>query len=330
MPIRAEAVVIEGKGGPEVLSLQTREVRDPGPGEVRVRVLAAGLNRADTLQRRGFYPAPKGAPADVPGLEFAGEVESLGEGVFGLSEGDRVMGITAGGGMAGAIVAHERELVSIPERFDFVHAAAIPEVFMTAFDALFLQADVGPGSRVLLHAAASGIGTAGAQLASAVGARVFGTLRTAGKRDRIARYGFEGIVVAEEKRFEEALSELVPQGVDVILDTVGAAYLEQNLSVLAPKGTLVIIGLMGGTRAEVNLGAILAKRARIRGSVLRSRPLEEKAALAREFERRVLPLFEAGRVEPVIDEVFDARDVVEAHRAMEANRNVGKIVVRFG
>lgn len=329
MPSEVDAVIIRGKGGPEVLTIGTLLVRDPGPGEVRVRVRASGLNRADTLQRRGFYPAPKGAPQDVPGLEFAGEVEAVGEGVSSFAPGDRVMGITAGGGMAGAIVVHERELVRIPTRFEFVQAAAIPEVFMTAFDALFLQGGLGPGQTVLLHAAASGVGTAGAQLASAVGARPFGTLRTAEKVARLAPYGFEGLVVAEDKSFEPRLRELAPDGMDLILDTVGAAYLQENLRALAPSGTLVIIGMMGGTRAELDLGAILSKRARVLGSVLRSRPLEEKAALARAFERHVIPLFESGRVAPVVDEVFDVAQIADAHRAMEANRNVGKIVVRF-
>ena len=330
MPIEVEAVVIRGKGGPEVLSLDVITIRDPGPSEVRVRVRAAGLNRADTLQRRGFYPAPKGAPADVPGLEFAGEVEAVGEGVFDVKVGDRVMGITAGGGMAQAIVVHERELVRIPEGLDFVQAAAIPEVFMTAFDALILQGGLGPGKAALLHAAASGIGTAGAQLAHAVGARAFGTLRSPEKLARLEGFGFEALVVAKEKRFEDELRAVLPGGADVILDTVGAAYLEQNLDVLAPRGVLVIIGMMGGTRAEVSLNTLLAKRATIRGSVLRSRPLEEKAALARAFEQQVLPLFESGRCRPVVDEVFPAKEIAAAHVAMEANRNVGKLVVTFG
>jgi NADPH:quinone reductase len=329
MSIHVEAVLIGGKGGPEVLALGTLEVRDPGPGEVRVRVHAAGLNRADTLQRRGFYPAPRGVPADVPGLEFAGEVEATGPNVVDFRAGDRVMGIAAGGAMAGAIVAHERELVRIPERFGFVEAAAIPEVFMTAYDALFVQGGLGPGKTALLHAAASGIGTAGAQLARAVGARPFGTLRSADKRERLAPYGFEGLVVVEDKTFEAAMRELVPAGFDVVLDTVGAAYLGQNVSVLGPLGVLVIIGMMGGARAELNLGALLEKRACVRGSVLRSRPLEEKAALAQAFQRQVIPLFESGRVSPVVDEVFEAARVADAHRAMEENRNVGKIVIRF-
>jgi NADPH:quinone reductase len=329
MPITVDAVVIRGKGGPEVLGLETIQIRDPGPGEVRVRVHAAGLNRADTLQRRGFYPAPRGAPADVPGLEFAGEVEAVGEGVFELRSGDRVMGICAGGGMAGAIVAHERELVRIPERFDFVDAAAIPEVFMTAFDALFLQGGLRPGMSVLLHAAASGIGTAGAQLAKSIGARAYGTLRTAEKIARLEPFGFDGLVVAEEKTFEPTMRELAPGGVDVILDTVGAAYLDQNVNLLASGGVLVVIGMMGGTRAELNLGALLAKRACVRGSVLRSRPLEEKAALAQAFQRQAIPLFESGQLAPVVDEVFEAARIADAHRAMEENRNVGKIVIRF-
>jgi NADPH:quinone reductase len=329
MPIHVKAVVIGGKGGPEVLSIGALEVRDPGPGEVRVRVHAAGLNRADTLQRRGYYPAPRGVPADVPGLEFAGEVEATGPNVVDFRAGDRVMGIAAGGAMAEAIIAHERELVRIPARFSFVEAAAIPEVFMTAFDALFLQGELGPGKTVLLHAAASGIGTAGAQLARAVGARPFGTLRTEGKLERLSLLGFEGLVIVEEKTFEPALRALVPAGFDIVLDTVGAAYLGQNVSVLGAGGVLVVIGMMGGTRAELNLAALLEKRACVRGSVLRSRPLEEKAALAQAFQKQVVPLFESGLVVPVVDEVFESARIAEAHRAMEENRNVGKIVVRF-
>jgi NADPH:quinone reductase len=281
--VKARAVVIEGKGDVDVLRIGEIAVRPPGPGELLVEIAAAGLNRADVLQRRGFYPAPPGVPANVPGLEYAGTVVELGEGASDFAAGDRVMGIVAGGGMASHVVVHAREAIRVPDGMALTDAAAIPEVFLTAYDALFVQASLGMGMTVLLHSLGSGVGTAALQLARAVSARALGTSRTQDKLARCVSLGLaagDGMLVGD-KRFAGFVAERTEgRGVDVILDTVGAAYLSENVAALANRGTLVVIGLMGGSGAELQLGALLQKRARVVGSVLRSRPLEEKAALA--------------------------------------------------
>lgn len=327
--IESRVVTIEGKGGPEVLSLTTRETRDPGPSEVRVTVRAAGLNRADSLQRKGFYPAPPGAPADIPGLEFAGEVESVGPGVRHAKVGDRVMGIVAGGGMATHLVVHERELVPIPKNLDFVQAAAIPEVYATVFDALVVQASCGLGSRVLLHAVGSGIGTAAIQLVRAFGGISIGTSRSASKLERCLELGLDHAVHGGDGGFAIGVREVMPDGVDVILDTVGASYLEQNVEVLATGGTIVTIGLLGGAKGTLALGTLLAKRGSIRGSTLRARPLEEKASLAARMRTELVPLFERGTLKPVVEEALPMERIREAHTRLDANETFGKLVLTW-
>lgn len=329
---KARAVIIEGRGDVDVLRLAELPFREPGPGELLIEVAAAGLNRADVLQRRGFYPAPPGAPANVPGLEYAGTVATVGDGVTELVAGDRVMGIVGGGGMASHLVVHAREAIRVPDGMSLTDAAAIPEVFLTAYDALFVQAALGMGQTVLLHSIGSGVGTAALQLARAVSARVLGTSRTQDKLQRCEPLGLaagDGILVSD-KRFAARVAELTAgRGVDVILDTVGATYLSENLEALASRGALVVIGLMGGASAEVALGALLQKRARVQGSVLRSRPLEEKAALAQAFARAALPLFASGALKPVVDSVLPMAEIREAHRRMEQNETFGKIVLSW-
>ena len=327
--MKARAVVITKPGGPEVLEVQEREVREPGHGEVLVEVAAAGLNRADTLQRRGFYPAPPGYPDDMPGLELAGTIAQLGAGVTAFSEGDAVMAITGGGGMCTHAVLHERELVRVPKGMSLTDAAAIPEVFMTAYDALYLQANVGLSDRVLVHAVASGVGTAALQLNQVAGATTVGTSRSREKLERCKSLGLEHALCTDPGFTSTDLFEIFPSGVDVILDTVGAKYLEENLESIAPKGMIVTIGLVGGVKGEINLGRLLRKRATWVGSVLRARPLEEKAVLAQSFQREIVPLFEAGRLKPVIDEVLPMEQAGEAHRRMEANETFGKLVLRW-
>lgn len=326
--MKTRVVRITKPGGPEVLELADGEVREPGPGEVLVAVEAAGLNRADCLQRRGVYPAPPSYPADIPGLELAGSVEKVGEG-GSWSKGDRVMCITGGGAMATHVVVHERELVAIPRGLSTVDAAAVPEVFMTSFDALFRQANVGLGSTVLVHAVASGIGTAATQLVRAAGGVSIGTSRSAVKLERCRALGLDHPIDAAGGTFADQVREVVPHGVDVVLDTIGAKYLKENVAVLATRGTVIVIGLLGGVAGELSLGALLQKRATITGSVLRSRPLEEKAALAQAFRSQVLPLFERGALNPVIDAVLSMRDVADAHRRMEASETFGKLVLRW-
>lgn len=328
--MQARAVVIEGKGDVDVLRLGSLEVRDPGPGEVLVEVAAAGVNRADTLQRRGFYPAPPGAPAQVPGLEYAGTVAQVGAGVSALRVGDRVMGIVAGGGMATHVVVHEREALRVPGGLDLQQAAAIPEVFLTAYDALFAQAGVGMGQDVLIHAVGSGVGTAALQLVRASGARAIGTSRSAGKLERCREFGLQdGLLIADKRFSAQVLERTGGRGVDVILDSIGAAYLGENLASLALRGKLVVIGLMAGATGELALSTLLSKRLQLLGSVLRSRPLEEKAALAQAFSRDVLPLFERGLLSPVIDAVLPMADIAQAHRRMEANDSFGKLVMTW-
>lgn len=326
----ARAVRIRESGGPEVLELGAIDVREPGPGELLVEVAAAGLNRADTLQRRGFYPAPPGAPPDVPGLEYAGTVSAVGEGVSSFAPGDRVMGIVAGGGMATHLVTHEREALPVPEGMSITDAAAVPEVFLTAYDALFLQGGLGMGQTALLHSVGSGVGTAALQLVRVAGARAIGTSRTPEKIERCRELGLDDGIVVEEARFAAAVKERTAgRGADVVLDTVGGAYLGENVAAVARGGRIVVIGLMGGVAGEMPLGTLLAKRALVRGTVLRSRPLEEKAALSQAFARDVIPLLAAGRLRPVVDAVLPMKDVAEAHRRMEANETFGKLVLAW-
>ncbi|MDH5676279.1 MAG: NAD(P)H-quinone oxidoreductase [Myxococcales bacterium] len=328
--VEAAAVRIEGKGEADVLSIGSLQVADPGPSQVLIEVEAAGLNRADILQRRGHYPAPPGVPADVPGLEYAGKVAAVGDGVSHRKVGDRVMGIVAGGGMASHLVCHERETIAVPEGMRISDAAAIPEVYLTAYDALFVQGGLSLGQRVLLHSVGSGVGTAALQLCKVAGATAIGTSRSQDKLERCEKLGLHVGVLAEDKQFAKAVLEATGgAGVDLILDTVGAAYLEDNLRCLTLGGTMIVIGLMGGALGSLALGALLNKRARIAGSVLRSRPLEEKIALAQRFERAVVPLLQNGALEPVVDRVMPMQEIAEAHRYLESNASFGKVVMTW-
>jgi NADPH:quinone reductase len=328
--IEAQAVVIAGKGDVDVLRIDRLQVREPGWGELLIEVAAAGLNRADALQRRGLYPAPPGVAAHVPGLEYAGRVARLGEGVTDFAVGDRVMGIVAGGGMATHLVVHGREAMRVPEGMSLTDAAAVPEVFLTAYDALFLQAGLGLGQVVLLHAVGSGVGTAALQLACATGARPIGTSRSAEKLERCKALGLTDAVLVPDNRFASRVMELsAGRGADVILDTIGAAYLAENITALAGGGRLVLVGLMGGASAEIALGTILAKRAKVIGTVLRSRPFEQKAALMQAFSRDVLPLLQRGAIKPVVDCVLPMAEIQEAHRRMERSQSFGKIVLSW-
>ncbi len=331
MAARSRAVVLRGAGDVNVLHLEEVERPVPGGGEVLVEIAAAGLNRADCLQRRGMYPAPPGAPAQIPGLEFSGTVVELGPGAIDLRQGDRVMGISGGGAMATHLAAHERMLCRVPDELDLVTAAAVPEVFMTAYDALFWQASLAMGESVLVHAVGSGVGTAAVQLAARAGARAIGTARSPDKLERCRALGMTaGIAVEKDGRFADRVLELTSgRGADVVLDPVGGAYLEENVRALAPRGRIAVIGLMGGASGTLPLGQLLNKRALIFGTVLRTRPLEEKARLTQAFARHVVPLLTDGRLEPVIDQVMAMTDVRDAHRRMESNQNTGKIVLRW-
>jgi len=324
-----KAVVITRPGGPEVL--EYREVPDPvaGPEDLLIRVRATALNRADLLQRMGGYPQPGPKPAfEIPGLEYAGEVIAVGERVEGFAVGDRVMGLLAGGGYAGLVATHYRLAVKVPDVLSWEEAGATPEVFITAHDAL-LQCGLAAGERVLIHAAGSGVGVAATQVAKVMGASlVAGTAGSAEKLARAAELGLDlGINYREQDFAEEVLRATDGKGVDVILDVIGAEYWERNLRALAVKGRMVVVGLMGGTGASTNLGVLLQKRLQVRGTTLRARPMEEKAAATRAFEKSVLPHIASGRVKVVIDRVYALRDAAEAHAYMATNANFGKIVL---
>jgi NADPH:quinone reductase len=325
------ALVITKPGGPEVLSMEERPIPQPGPGEIRVRVHASALNRADLLQRRGAYPAPPGAPADIPGMEYAGEVESVGEGAGLWAPGNRVMGIIGGGGHAEYVVVHEREGIRIPQNLSWEEAAAIPEAFLTAYDALFRQLDLTVGERLLVLAVGSGVGTAALQLASAAGATVIGTSRSADKlRRATAELGLETAVDTSKEDLAEAVNQATyGSGVHAVLDLVGGKLLEASLRVVALRGRVAAVGTTGGSKVEVDLGLLLRRRIHLFGTVLRSRPLEEKIALAREFSGAVIPLLSSARIRPVIDSVFPFDAVRAAHERMEENASFGKIVLTW-
>jgi len=320
------AVVITKPGGPEVLEIQNVPTPEPIGDQVRVRVRAAGLNRADLSQRMGMYPAPADAPADIPGLEFAGEVDAVGPLVRTYTKGQRVMGITGGGGQAEYILVHEGLLVTIPANLDFVQAAAVPEVFMTAHDALFTQAGLQMGERVLIHAAGSGVGTAAIQLAHAVGATTFGTSRTPDKLERAKPLGLD-FGLSDKDFANEVKQRTDGAGVHVVLDFVGAAYMAQNLEVLTTWGRLVFLATLGGTQANVNLGLLMSKRIQIRGCTLRTRTLEEKLGVTRRFSTQVLPLLASGKVKPIVEQVYKMHEIGAAHQTMAANKNFGKLIV---
>ena len=292
---------------------------EPGAGEVLVRVRAAGLNGADIHQRRGAYPAPPGSPPDIPGLDLAGEVAALGRGAHRFAVGDRVMGIVGGGGQAELAVVHERQLMPVPEALDWPAAGALPEVFTTAHDALFTQSGLRPGERLLVHGAAGGVGTAAVQLGVAAGARVTATVRNEARRGDVAALGAGEVLAPDD------FAERGP--FDVILELVGAPNMPANLQALDTLGRVVVIGVGAGFKAEVNLLALMGKRATLRGSTLRARPLEEMAATARAMEREVLPLFDAGRLRVPIAERFPLAEVEAAYDRFTAGGKLGKIVL---
>ncbi|MGE0553358.1 MAG: NAD(P)H-quinone oxidoreductase [Gemmatimonadales bacterium] len=321
-----KAIVYRGSGGVEAIAIEHRPDPVPGQGQILVRVRAAGLNRADLIQRKGAYPAPPGWPADIPGLEYAGEVEGLGPGVGRWRAGDRVMGLVGGGAQAELLAVNEAEVMPVPGSVDDSAAAAIPEAFLTAYDALALRAGVVPGERVLIHAVGSGVGTAAVQLVSWLGGVAIGTSRTAGKLERAKALGLTEAIDTSAGGFGEALGAPV----DVILDFFGGGALGENLGALAPLGRLVLLGtLQGGTASAVDLGRVLRGRLSIIGSVMRSRGPEEREALVDEFSRRALPAFAGGApaLRPVVGATFPMAEVADAHRAMEANEVFGKIVL---
>lgn len=324
------AIVLTEYGEPGVLRLAEAADPTPGPTDVLVDVQATAVNRADVLQRRGAYPAPNPRPpAEIPGLEFAGRVLAAGTAVTEVAVGDPVMGLLPGGGYATRVATPERMVLPIPPGFTFAEAAALPEAFFTAYDAL-QQVRLALGDTVLVHAAASGVGTSAVQLAHHLGARVLATC-SAAKMSQVRAVGADAVCDYRAEPFLDFVArETRGRGVSAILDFVGASYLESNVQALASGGRLIVIGTLSGGTAPISLSQLMAKRASVTGTSLRSRPLEEKMALTQAIRRHVWPLWADGRIRPVMDQVFPLGEAAEAHRRMEANENVGKIGLAVG
>jgi len=324
-------VVITRSGGPEVLELQDRPVPAPTANEILVRVRATALNRADLLQREGRYPAPPGAPADIPGMEFAGEVIARGANVAEWQNGDRVFGIVSGGANAEYLVTDAACVVRVPDRLSWTDAASIPEAFITVHDALVTQAGVRANERVLIHAVGSGVGLAAVQMVTAWGAVPYGTARTAEKIERAREFGLvDGVVVGADV---EALAPPVMKltggkGIDVTLDLVGGDYLGASVLVAALRGRIMLIGTVAGRASTIPIGLVLGKRLTLRGTVLRARDLEEKRAVTAGFARDVIPKLESGELRPTIDHVYDLAEIRVAHERLASNMTFGKVVLR--
>jgi NADPH:quinone reductase len=326
-----KAVVITTPGGADVLELRDVARPTPSQGQILVRVHATALNRADLMQREGKYPPPPDAPKDIPGMEFAGEVAEVGPGALRWKVGQRVFGIVGGGSYAEYLVTHERLVAEIPDALSYSDAAAVPEAFITAHDALVTQASLRASETVLIHAVASGVGLAAVQLVRALGAVPFGTARGEGKIDRAKELGLEDGWAATND-----LSELAThakkwsggRGINVVLDLVGGAYFSASIDVMAPLGRLMVIGTIAGRDAQLPLGRVLASRITIRGTMLRNRALEEKIYATRAFEEQVVPLFTRGIVRAVVDREYPLAEVRAAHERLESNETVGKIVLR--
>ena len=322
-----KAVVLRSFGGPEVLTFE--DVPSPicGAEEILVTVAATALNRADLLQRMGMYPNPFPGSLDIPGLEFSGTVKAVGERVTRWKIGDAVMGIVSGGAYAEEITLHERQALAVPTGISVNDAAAIPEVFITAWDALVVQGGLTSGRWALVHAGASGVGTAAIQIAKAIGARIVVTC-SAGKVDSCRDLGADVVVDYGSQDFVEEVKKATHGlGVDVVLDVIGGDYVERNVASLAVKGRIIQVGTMAGKPVPFNVGLLLAKRASITGTVLRARPIEEKIAITQRFAAEVLPLFASGALHPVIDSRYAFADIASAHEFMASNGNVGKIIV---
>lgn len=323
------AVVLRSHGGPDSLTIE--DVPDPigGPEDVVVRVRATALNRADLLQVMGMYPNPRPAALEIPGLEFSGTVHAVGERVTMWKSGDEVMGIEAGGAYAELIVTHERQLMRIPQVVGVADAAAIPEVFLTAWDALVLQGGLTSGRWALVHAGASGVGTASIQIAKSIGARIAVTCST-GKMDLCRSLGADLVLERSPAAWLSEAMTAVPDGFDTILDVVGGEEIERNMQAVAMKGRIIQVGLMGGSTVPVNVYALMGRRASWIGTMLRARPIEEKIAVTRRFAAEMLPLFDTGQLKPVIDSRYPFEQIADAHRHMAANANAGKIMIDIG
>ena len=322
-----KAVVFTGAGGNEVVRLEERPDPVPCGEEVVVRARFAALNPADLVQRAGSYPAPPGSPPDIPGLEVTGSVEACGERVSSWQSGDRVFGLVGGGGLADRVLVHERCLARVPDQLHDREATAVPEAFITAHDAVRSQAGLTPGETLLVHGAAGGVGTAAVQIGVVTGARVLGVVRSDHAAEAVRELGGEPI---ENESFVRGVAEATDgRGADVVLELVGAPHFEDDLEALALRGRIVIVGVGGGQEATIPLLRLMQKRAVVRGTVLRPRPLEEKAAAVRAFEREVVPALADARMRPLVDSVFPAAEVADAFDRLAGSGKVGKVLIEF-
>jgi putative PIG3 family NAD(P)H quinone oxidoreductase len=322
------AVVFAGAGGNEVIRIEERPDPVPGPGEVLVRARYAGINPADALQRAGRYPPPPGAPADVPGLEVCGTVEACGTGVTRWRPGDRVFGLVGGGGLADCVAVHETNVAAVPGTLGEREAAAVTEVFITAHDAIVTQCGLRAGETLLVHGAAGGVGSAACQIGVDLGARVIAVVRSQAAAEAVTGLGAEPV---SDERFAEEVSERTAgAGADVIVELVGAPHFPANLDALARKGRIVVVGVGAGADARLPLLALMQKRASMRGTVLRPRSVEEKAAAVAAFDRDVVPALAAGRMRPVVDSVFPLDDAARAFERLEGQGKFGKVLLDLG
>ena len=323
-----KAVVFTGAGGNEVIDVVDRPDPQPTGNDVVVRVRYAGLNPADAQQRIGIYPAPPGSPADIPGLEVSGVVASCGEAVTTWAPGDRVFGLVGGGGLAERVVVNERHLARIPDSLSDEDAAGVPEAFMTAHDAVRTQADLKMGETLLVHGAAGGVGSAAVQIGLATGARVIGVVRSEIAFQAVKNLGAEPVYDAD---FAQQVLDLTEaRGADVILELVGAPHFPHNLDAIATRGRIIVVGVGAGSEVQLPLLRLMQKRVRIQGTVLRARPIEQKAEVVRAFEREVLPALTAGDVKPVLDATYPAAEVAAAFDHLEGSGKVGKVLLDFG
>ena len=321
-----QAIVVKNAGGPEVLELAERPIPDITASEVLIRVKAVGVNRADILQRKGMYPPPPGASPDVLGLEYAGVVEKIGANVSLYKVGDRVFGLSGGGTYQDYLSMHERLVAPIPEKLTFVEAAAIPEAFITAFDALVLQDGLTSGKTVLITAVASGVGLAAVQITTSFGARVIGTSRTAEKLVRAREYGLEESIVASDGLFADKVNDTAG-GADIIIELVAGDYVVEDLKCVKYKGRIVIVGMLKGNKATLPLGLLVSKRVQLIGTSLRARPLEEKIYVMQAFIDQIIPRIKSGHLRPTVDKIFPLSRAGEAHAYMESDASFGKIIL---
>ncbi len=326
LPAQMTVVAISKPGGPEVLIPETRDVPKPGPGEILVKVAAAGVNRPDVAQRSGSYPPPPGA-SDLPGLEIAGEVIALGEGATKHKLGDKVMSLVAGGGYAQYCIAQDAQAMPVPSGFSMLEAGATAETLMTVWHNVFERGALQAGETLLLHGGSSGIGTMAIQLAKAFGAKVIVTVGSQDKADACLKLGADHAINYKSEDFVERVKEITKTGPELILDMVGGDYVDKNLDCAAVEGRIVQIAVLNGPKATINAAKIMVKRLHYTGSTLRPRTNEAKAAMVANIEAKVLPLLNAGKVKPLMDSTFPLAKASDAHQRMETSAHIGKIVL---